>query len=219
MLSIACPVVSLLVQCSELRANDPPGSISRWEDTKKKQPKAKESASSANEPTTTVRGGRGRGGFESRGRGRGAERSRAGRGGRAASQTNGTRTADKTTTSASDGWGDTTAPAIEAAAGTSSWENAANGETLTSSDWATDGSKQATTITSAPEPKTDATPASKVTSWNKLFEKPKAPPAPKQALSIPPVPQQQPERTVEETIADERLPPPRTDNRADAIQR
>lgn len=200
----------IIISRTTIRANDFLGSISQWQENKKKQPKAKDAQPSSSETATAVRGGRGRGAFEGRGRGRGTERGRGGRGGRAGAHTNGAQATEKAATPVGDGW-DTQAPPASIAAGSSSWETPVNGDATTAGDWATDASNQVASTTVAVDPKGEAIPTGKVSGWNKLFEKPRAIPATKQAPATTTVPQDQSEPAVEETIADERLPAPPTD--------
>jgi hypothetical protein len=91
---------------------------------------------------------------------------------------------------------------------------AVDSETAATGDWATDASNHAASTTSAGEPKSDVIPTGKVSGWNKLFEKPKPAPVAKQPPPTAPVPQHEtalPQSTVDETVVDERLPPPPTD--------
>ncbi|KAE8366834.1 hypothetical protein BDV27DRAFT_155595 [Aspergillus caelatus] len=73
------------------------GNVSQWGEVKKKttdrsRPKPKEAQSTPTESTNApIRGGRGRGGFESRGGRARGDRGRGGRGGRAGAHTNGSR--------------------------------------------------------------------------------------------------------------------------------
>jgi hypothetical protein len=105
---------------------------------------------------------------------------------------------------------------VPAADTTSGWENsaAADSETAATGDWATDAPNHTVSTTTAAEPKGDGIPTGKVLGWNKLFEKPKPVPVAKNLPLTAPAPQHEaalPPSTVEETIADERLPAPPTD--------
>ncbi|KAL2867083.1 putative RNAPII degradation factor Def1 [Aspergillus lucknowensis] len=147
------------------------GNVSQWGEVKKKatdrsRPKTKEVQSTSTEPaTTTVRGGRGRGGFEGRGRARG-DRGRGGRGGRAGAHANGTRT-EKPTVPAE------ITPVVESA-------------TATTVTPAADTAAQETAAT----PKdTSATPAASEGTkkgWASLFAKPAVPPPQKKPAAPAP---------------------------------
>lgn len=158
------------------------GTISQWGEVKKKEPKAKHSASGQ---TDSGSRGRGRGGLEGRGRGRGAERgARAGRGQRAVSQANGTKHSDKTAKPADDGWGEPLAT---------------NGD-ATTDDWANEPGKNKldSLETDQPKPASAAAPSGKG-GWASLFAKP--PPAPTSAPRADPTPAHEP--AVEEPAAPE----------------
>ncbi|ETN47047.1 uncharacterized protein HMPREF1541_01237 [Cyphellophora europaea CBS 101466] len=190
------------------------GTISQWGEVKKKQPKSKDTATSAD--TGSIRG-RGRGGIDARGRGRGTERgARGGRGARAVSQANGTKHAPK---AEDDGWGQTTTSATavggwdspatttEAVGG---WDSApTNGDTPAQAE--TEKASAPVETTKPAAPTTAAT--KKPGGWAGLFAKP--PPAPKQAPAS--VPAAQPEANSsntatagapEQTNVPEVLPPP-----------
>lgn len=98
---------SHLRPCPRASTDQLAGNVSQWGEVKKKtadrtRPKVKEVQSTPAETTAaSVRGGRGRGGFEGRGRARG-DRGRGGRGGRAGAHTNGTRTEKPVATLASE---------------------------------------------------------------------------------------------------------------------
>ncbi|KAL2814242.1 hypothetical protein BDW59DRAFT_154473 [Aspergillus cavernicola] len=147
------------------------GNVSQWGEVKKKttdrsRPKAKEVQSTPTEPaTTTVRGGRGRGGFEGRGRARG-DRGRGGRGGRAGAHANGTR-AEKPSVPVE------ITPLAESVAAT----------TVTPA-------AETAAETAAPETSTTAAaPEGTKKGWASLFAKPAVPPQKKSAAPAPaPVP-------------------------------
>lgn len=155
------------------------GNVSQWGEVKKKtadraRPKAKEVQSTVTETTTVSgRGGRGRGGLESRGRARG-DRGRAARGGRAGAHTNGTRM-EKPSVS-------TTVNVVETTVSSTAPDTGA----LEKSD---------KRVESATTEQGDAKEASKSSvipegtknNWASLFAKPAAPPQKKPA-TIPPVP-------------------------------
>lgn len=189
----------------------PAGNVSQWGEVKKKtsdrsRSKVKEVHSSQNETTTSsVRGGRGRGGFEGRGRARG-DRGRGGRGGRAGAHTNGTR-AEKPVATTTD-TKEVSASAQEAGAGTKP-------EATTDGDTATDGVKEnAKELPKLPEGTKKG--------WASLFAKPTPPPAPKKApppaapapeKPAEPAPEKKPEEPTPvpppaEKAPEEQAPPP-----------
>ncbi|KAJ5287641.1 hypothetical protein N7478_003327 [Penicillium angulare] len=161
------------------------GNVSQWGEVKKKttdrtRPKAKEVQSTSTEPTAaSVRGARGRGGFEGRGRARG-DRGRGGRGGRAGAQAaNGARVVS-------------TAESVPAVA------TVAETEPVTSK-----AGEEAETESAAvdSEPKTSVIPDGAKKGWASLFAKPAPPPPqkkPPQAAPAPaPAPAPIPEKPVE----------------------
>ncbi|KAJ5888004.1 hypothetical protein N7495_008045 [Penicillium taxi] len=152
------------------------GNVSQWGEVKKKtaadrdraRTKAKEAQSIPAESTTSsIRGGRGRGGFEGRGRARG-DRGRGGRGGRAGAQANGTRTVSSTT----DAWG------------------AATESTPSKSEWPTEAASEPVTedASESTEPKSSVIPEGTKKGWASLFAAPPAPPPQKKAPVAAPVP-------------------------------
>ena len=167
------------------------GTATQWGEVKKKhadrsKSKVKEAASGTGEASTTSTRGRGRGGTETRGRGRG-DRGR-GRGGRTVSQANDTRSADKTTKTNGDSWGEAT-PVPDTS---SSWDTAANGE----------GTVPAEPAKEEPSVQTPKPAQPKPAAWSSLFAKP--PPQPKAA----PQTAQPPAAPAEETVTEAAIEPP-----------
>lgn len=173
----------------------------------------------ASHDATGARGTRGRGGLEGRTRGRGTERVRGPRGGRASSNTNGTRTSEKTTTKAvSDGFGDTATPTSTEAVG--SWaETPMNGDTA-ATDQPASGDSSKDLLVKAEEAKSNIIPMGKVTGWAGLFAKPAPEQAPRKA-SVPappsPPPAEEAPPQPEETIPNEALEQPPTEPSIDGI--
>ncbi|KAA8646282.1 hypothetical protein EYZ11_000617 [Aspergillus tanneri] len=143
------------------------GNVSQWGEVKKKttdrsRPKPKEVQSTPTETTpVSVRGGRGRGGFEGRGRARG-DRGRGGRGGRAGAHTNGSRSEKPAVTTFS-----TTEMTSTAVTESLKIEKTADSE-LTAVE-SIDASKEDTA-------KTSVIPEGTKKGWASLFAKPTPPP-------------------------------------------
>jgi hypothetical protein len=145
----------------------------------------KEAQGASFDPVAGARGPRGRGGIESRGRGRGADRGRGTRGGRISSTANGTRTSEKATKAAQDGWPDTAAATTTEATG--SWADApTNGDPGAVGESASNEASREIPPKSE-EPKSSVIPGGKVTGWANLFAKPAPEPAPKkpQVAALP----------------------------------
>ncbi|KAJ5095429.1 hypothetical protein NUU61_004785 [Penicillium alfredii] len=162
--------------------------VSQWGEVKKKttdrtRPKAKEVQSIPTETTaSSVRGGRGRGGFEGRGRARG-DRGRGGRGGRAGAHTNGTRPAPSAAAE----------PPVPAAATEPVATKAAveaDGETTTG------GTSESI------EPKSSVIPEGTKKGWASLFAKPAPPPPQKKP------PPTAPEKSIEPSVEQKKAPEP-----------
>lgn len=172
-----------------------PGNVSQWGEVKKKttdrtRPKPKEVQSTPTEPAVaSVRGARGRGGFESRGRARG-DRGRGGRGGRAGSHANGTRTAATTT---------------EPSASTTVTEPA-----TTKVEGEAEGESAAAGTAESGEPKTSVIPEGTKKGWASLFAKPPPPPPQKKspAAAPAPAPEKPAEPAPEQQAAPEPAPAP-----------
>ncbi|KAJ5590805.1 Ubiquitin system component Cue [Penicillium hetheringtonii] len=168
------------------------GNVSQWGEVKKTtdrtRPKPKEAQNTQTESTpVSVRGGRGRGGFEGRGRARG-DRGRGGRGGRAGAQTtNGTRT----TTSAAEPA--TAIPATEPVA------PKVGGEV----EQPTAGGN-----TESTETKTSVIPEGTKKGWASLFAKPAPPPPQKQPPAAAPAPAPAPEKPAEPAVEQQKAPEP-----------
>ncbi|KAJ5594858.1 uncharacterized protein N7459_001066 [Penicillium hispanicum] len=169
------------------------GNVSQWGEVKKKttdrtRPKTKEVQSTPNEPTVaSVRGGRGRGGFEGRGRARG-DRGRGGRGGRAGAQTNGTRTAD----SAAE-------PSVPAT----------SEPVTTKAEGGADNEPAVAAASESAEPKTSVIPEGTKKGWASLFAKPAPPPQKKAPAAAPaPAPEKPAEPAAEQKKAPEPVPVP-----------
>lgn len=181
-----------------------PGNVSQWGEVKKKttdrtRSKPKEVQNTATETTAVpARGGRGRGGFESRGRARG-DRGRGGRGGRAGAHTNGTR-AEKPAAS-------TTVNVVETTVSTATPETGA----ITTSDKRIDVETSEPTDTANDAPKSSVIPEGTKKGWASLFAKP-APPPQKKPPTAPPaaVPEKptEPEKTPEPAPAPALAPAP-----------
>lgn len=155
--------------------------------------KAKEVQNTAAETTPVpARGGRGRGGFESRGRARG-DRGRGGRGGRAGAHTNGTR-AEKPAASA-------TVNVVETTVSTATPESGA----ITMSDKRIDVDTAEPSDTGLEAPKSSVIPEGTKKDWASLFAKP-APPPQKQTPSAPSA--AVPEKAAEPAKAPEPAPAP-----------
>ncbi|KAJ5493162.1 hypothetical protein N7539_001908 [Penicillium diatomitis] len=136
------------------------GNVSQWGEVKKKtvdrtRPKPKEVQNTSEINSTSVRGGRGRGGFEGRGRARG-DRGRGGRGGRAGAQvSNGPHTSASGATTA--------APSSTETSAANAWAEIETEPTV-----------------SAPEPvapKANVAAEGTKKGWASLFAKPTPPPA------------------------------------------
>lgn len=167
--------------------------MSQWGEVKKTtdrtRPKTKEVQNSQTESTTaSVRGGRGRGGFEGRGRARG-DRGRGGRGGRAGAQTaNGTRTASSSAAE----------PAVTATATEPVVTKV--GEEL---EQPTAGD-----ATDSAEAKPSVIPEGTKKGWASLFAKPVPPPPQKKPPTAAPVPAPAPEKPAEPVAEQQKAPEP-----------
>ena len=165
------------------------GNISQWDEVKKKtkersQSKVKDPASAATEtPSTSTRGGRGRGGFEGTrgGRGRGSERGRgAARGGRGG-LTNGTRTnhatkTDETPAAEIPTWDTPTAETV-----TGGWDSANTESTNLDSSWEHVSADAVSPAAPVAEPSKPSSKPDGTRSWASMFSKPAPAPAPAKA--------------------------------------
>lgn len=203
------------------------GNISQWGEVKKKtkersQSKAKEPSSGV-EVSTSARGGRGRGGFESvrGGRGRGSDRGRgAPRGGRGASAANGVRStsAGKTNSIPAGNTSELDTPVSDGA--TAGWEQPAADSTPMESSWENISADVAPT-----PPVEEVKPPSKpdgTRSWASMFSKPAPAPAPPKAPRAVPshdAPVQPPitSTLIPEDTSMPGLPPPVTVNETSEI--
>ncbi|RAH72393.1 putative RNAPII degradation factor Def1 [Aspergillus aculeatinus CBS 121060] len=165
------------------------GNVSQWGEVKKKttdrsRPKPKEVQSTPTESVIpSVRGGRGRGGFEGRGRARG-DRGRGGRGGRAAVHTNGARTEKPAVAT---NVTDTPATAAPEPTANTKTENTVDAEPAATSEPADAPKDNAQDV-----PKPSVVPGGAKTGWASLFAKPTPPPQPKKPVA--PAPVQAPEK-------------------------
>ncbi|PWY92374.1 hypothetical protein BO70DRAFT_8299 [Aspergillus heteromorphus CBS 117.55] len=185
------------------------GNVAQWGEVKKKttdrtRPKAKELQTTPAETVIpSVRGGRGRGGFESRGRARG-DRGRGGRGGRAGAHTNGTRIEKPAVAATAPAAGETAAPAT-AVSEAATTEQTVDAEPATAEP--TDASNDSTKEVS----KSSVIPEGTKKGWASLFAKPAPPPQKKPAAPAPapaPAPEKPAPAPVPEQKPVEPTPPP-----------